>query len=102
MSGFRVAAFIHAVINQRFMLHLAVILHRAKRSSGLLKPFARGPDGISARRALAFEHPGFLLLRRGRLSVRVEVAMGEGSEALQTRPLARKHARHAAASDWSG
>src|SRR3546814_16602640 len=57
MSGFRVAAFILAVIIQRFMLHLAVILDRAKRRSGLLKPFARGPDGIAARRALAFEHP---------------------------------------------
>src|SRR3546814_3038774 len=85
MSGFRVAAFILAVIIQRFMLHLAVILDRAKRRSGLLKPFARGPDGIAARRALAFEHPGFLLLRRGRLSVRVEAGMGEGADALQTR-----------------
>jgi hypothetical protein len=36
MSGFRVAAFILAVIIQRFMLHLAVILDRAKRRSGRL------------------------------------------------------------------
>src|SRR3546814_15876665 len=60
MSGFRVAAFIPAVIIQRFMLHLAVILDRAKRRPGLLKPFARGPDGIAARRAPAFAHPRFL------------------------------------------
>ncbi|OZA55132.1 MAG: hypothetical protein B7X78_11025 [Sphingomonadales bacterium 39-62-4] len=85
-----VAAFILAVIIQRFMLHLAVILDRAKRRSGLLKPFARGPDGIAARRALAFEHPGFLLLRRGRLSVRVEAGMGEGADALQNRRDGRK------------
>src|SRR3546814_3107769 len=60
------------VIVQRLMLHLAVILDRAKRRSGQLQPFARGPDGIAARRALAFEHPGFLLLGRGRLSIRSE------------------------------
>src|SRR3546814_12655981 len=90
MSGFRVAAFILAVIIQRFMLHLAVILDRAKRRSGLLKPFARGPDGIAARRALAFEHPGFLLLRRGRLSVRVAAGLGEGAAALQNRRDGRK------------
>src|SRR3546814_5590909 len=59
-------------------------------SSDLLKPFARGPDGIAARRALAFEHPGFLLLRRGRLSVRVEAGMGEGADALQNRRDGRK------------
>src|SRR3546814_12382724 len=29
------------------LAHLAVILDRAKRRSGLLKPFARGPDGMS-------------------------------------------------------
>src|SRR3546814_10016940 len=60
------------VIVQRLMLHLAVILDRATRRSGQLKPFARGPDGIASRRALAFEHPGFLLLGRGRLSIRIK------------------------------
>src|SRR3546814_17037687 len=29
------------------LAHLALILDRAKRRSGLLKPFARGPDGMS-------------------------------------------------------
>src|SRR3546814_9829224 len=29
------------------LAHLAVILDRAKRRSGLLKPFARDPDGMS-------------------------------------------------------
>src|SRR3546814_3437372 len=29
------------------LAHLAVSLDRAKRRSGLLKPFARGPDGMS-------------------------------------------------------
>src|SRR3546814_20878588 len=58
------AALLLAVIVQRLMLHLAVILDRAKRRSGLLKPFARGPRGIAARRALAFQPPGFLLLGR--------------------------------------
>src|SRR3546814_17541302 len=73
------AALLLAVIVQRLMLHLAVILDRAKRRSGLLKPFARGPRGIAARRALAFQHPGFLLLGRGRLPVRFETGMGEGA-----------------------
>ncbi len=67
-----------------------MILDRAKRRSGQLKPLARGPDGIAARRALAFEHPGFLLLRRGRLSVRIETGMGEGADALQDRRDGRK------------
>src|SRR5204863_375054 len=61
-----------------------------KRRSGLLKPFARGPDGIAARRALAFEHPGFLLLRRGRRSVRVETGMGEGANIGENRHDGRK------------
>src|SRR3546814_521679 len=65
------------------MLHLAVILDRAKRRSGQFQPFARGPDGIAARRALAFENPGFLLLGRGRLSTRIQAGMGEGADALQ-------------------
>src|SRR3546814_21188920 len=67
------------------MLHLAVILDRAKRRSGQLQPFARGPDGLAARRALASEHPGFLLLGRGRLSIRIQAGMGEGADALQDR-----------------
>src|SRR3546814_6845916 len=69
---------------------LAVILDRAKRRSGQLQPFARGPDGIAARRALAFEHPGFLLLGRGRLSIRIKAGMGEGADALQDRRDGRK------------
>src|SRR3546814_7615632 len=72
------------------MLHLAVILDRAKRRSGLLKPFARGPRGIAARRALAFQHPGFLLLGRGRLPVRVETGMGEGASDIEDRCDGRK------------
>ena len=72
------------------MAHLAVILDRAKRRSGLLKPFARGPHGIAARRALAFQHPGFLLLRRGRLPVRVETGMGEGANIGEDRRDGRK------------
>src|SRR3546814_1866093 len=73
-----VAALILAAVVQRLMLHAAVILDRAKRRSGQLKPFARGPHGIAARRALAFEHPGFLLLRRGRLPIGVETGMEIG------------------------
>src|SRR3546814_1656757 len=72
------------------MLHAAVILDRAKRRSGQLKPFARGPHGIAARRALAFEHPGFLLLRRGRLPIGVETGMGEGANGVQDRRDGRK------------
>src|SRR3546814_1689304 len=80
-----VAALILAAVVQRLMLHAAVILDRAKRRSGQLKPFARGPHGIAARRALAFEHPGFLLLRRGRLPIGVETGMGEGANGVQDR-----------------
>src|SRR3546814_2192227 len=78
------------VCSSDLMLHLAVILDRAKRRSGQLQPFARGPDGIAARRALAFEHPGFLLLGRGRLSIRIKAGMGEGADALQDRRDGRK------------
>src|SRR3546814_13074210 len=67
------------------MAHLAVILDRAKRRSGLFQPFPCGPHGIAALRTLAFEHPGFLLLRRGRLSVRVETGMGEGASVIEDR-----------------
>src|SRR3546814_6544793 len=85
-----VAALILAAVVQRLMLHAAVILDRAKRRSGQLKPFARGPHGIAARRALAFEHPGFLLLRRGRLPLGVEPGMGEGANGVQDRRDGRK------------
>src|SRR3546814_10650844 len=72
------------------MAHLAVILDRAKRRSGLFQPFACGPHGIAALRTLAFEHPGFLLLRRGRLAVRVETGMGEGASGIEDRRDRRK------------
>src|SRR3546814_20929186 len=72
------------------MAHLAVILDRAKRRSGLFQPFACGPHGIAALRTLAFEHPGFLLLRRGRLAVSVETGMGEGDSGIEDRRDRRK------------
>src|SRR3546814_1177697 len=48
------------------------------------------PHGIAALRTLAFEHPGFLLLRRGRLAVRVETGMGEGASGIEDRRDRRK------------
>src|SRR3546814_19770140 len=53
------------------LAHLAVILDRAKRRSGLLKPFARDPDGMSqhpqitlrfCQRSAKFEPKALLLL----------------------------------------
>src|SRR3546814_2932988 len=38
----------------------------------------------------SFEHPGFLLLGRGRLSIRIKAGMGEGADALQDRRDGRK------------
>src|SRR3546814_3007318 len=73
-----VAALILAAVVQRLMLHAAVILDRAKRRSGQLKPLSRGPHGIAARSALAFEHPGYLLLRSCRLPIGVETGMNNG------------------------
>src|SRR3546814_15945857 len=77
---------------QRLMLHDPVPFNRAKRRSGQFQPLARGPHSIAARRALAFQHPGFLLLGRGRLPPVSRWAWGREPAASRIGPMAASKA----------
>lgn len=67
------------VVADRIMVHRPMSLDRAHGRARRIQPFARGPDRIAARRALAFEHPRRLLPRPRGLAIRVEPGMGEGA-----------------------
>jgi hypothetical protein len=68
-----------AVNVERFMVHRAMFFDRTQRRANGFKPFARSPDGVAASLALAFEHPRYLLLRRGGLSAGIELGVAAGA-----------------------
>ncbi len=61
--------------------HHVMTRNRAGRRAGRLQPFARGPDGVAARLALALEQPRSLLPGRGRQPAGVEAGVGRGPAA---------------------
>ena len=72
-------------IADRIVAHRAVPLNRAQRRARCLQPFARGPDGIAARRALAFQHPHRLLPGPSSRAACIESAMGKGTDRSEDR-----------------
>lgn len=70
---------------QRIMLHQPMPLDRTDGFASGLQPLARGPDGIAACLALAFEHLRRLLRGSGGLAIGIKPGMGQGPAAARIR-----------------
>ena len=81
----RLAMFVFSSVADRIVAHRAVPLNRAQRHARCLQPFARGPDGIAARRALAFQHPHRLLPGPSSRAACIESGMGKGTDRSEDR-----------------